>query len=54
MAYLTDLDDLPDPDILANEIIEKIESGLGSFKEIIESIAESKEPKCKNPPYSYK
>ena len=38
---LTDLDNLPDPDILANEIIENIESGLSSFKEIMESIGES-------------
>jgi type I restriction enzyme M protein len=29
---LTDLDNLPDPDILANEIIENIESGLTSFQ----------------------
>lgn len=35
---LTDLDNLPDPDILANEIIENIESGLSSFREIMESI----------------
>ena len=35
---LTDLDNLPDPDILANEIIENIESGLSSFKEIMEAI----------------
>ena len=33
---LTDLDNLPDPDILANEIIENIESGLNSFREIME------------------
>lgn len=32
---LTDLDNLPDPDILANEIIENIESGLESFRSII-------------------
>lgn len=31
---LTDLDNLPDPDILANDIIENIESALESFKEI--------------------
>jgi type I restriction enzyme M protein len=31
---LTDLDNLPDPDVLANEIIEDIESGLESFREI--------------------
>lgn len=35
---LTDLDNLPDPDILAAEIIENIESGLNSFKEIMETI----------------
>ncbi|MBU1043626.1 MAG: type I restriction-modification system subunit M [Candidatus Omnitrophica bacterium] len=35
---LTDLDNLPDPDILANEIIENIESGLNSFREIMETI----------------
>jgi type I restriction enzyme M protein len=35
---LADLDNLPDPDILANEIIENIESGLNSFKEIMETI----------------
>ena len=35
---LTDLDNLPDPDVLAHEIIENIESGLSSFKEIMETI----------------
>jgi len=35
---LTDLDNLPDPDILANEIIENIESGLNSFRAIMETI----------------
>lgn len=35
---LTDLDNLPDPDILAHEIIENIESGLSSFREIMETI----------------
>lgn len=35
---LTDLDNLPDPDILANEIIENIEAGLNSFKEIMGTI----------------
>jgi type I restriction enzyme M protein len=33
---LADLDNLPDPDILATEIIENIEAGLESFKEIVE------------------
>lgn len=35
---LTDLDNLPDPDVLANEIIENIEAGLNSFKEIMETL----------------
>lgn len=35
---LTDLDNLPDPDILANEIIENIEAGLSSFREIMETL----------------
>jgi type I restriction enzyme M protein len=35
---LTDLDNLPDPDVLAGEIIENLESGLNSFKEILETI----------------
>ena len=38
---LTDLDNLPDPDILANEIIENIESGLNSFKEIMDEMGKS-------------
>ena len=32
------MDNLPDPDILANEIIENIEAGLASFKEIMETL----------------
>lgn len=35
---LADLDNLPDPAILANEIIENIEAGLESFREIMETI----------------
>ena len=35
---LTDLDNLPDPDILANEIVENIEAGLESFREIVSSL----------------
>ncbi len=31
---LADLDNLPDPDILANEIIENMEAGLESFREV--------------------
>ena len=36
---LTDLDNLPDPDILAAEIIENIEASLNSLKEIAESLS---------------
>ena len=32
---LTDLDNLPAPDILAAEIVENIEAGLESFREIL-------------------
>lgn len=35
---LADLDNLPDPDLLANEIIENIEAGLESFKEIMATL----------------
>lgn len=37
---LTDLENLPDPDVLANEIIDNIESGLNSFKEISDKLDE--------------
>ncbi len=32
---LTDLDNLPDPDVLAEEIVENLETGLDSFKRIL-------------------
>jgi len=35
---LADLDNLPDPDILASDIIENLEAGLESFKQIMETI----------------
>ena len=35
---LADLDNLPDPDILANEIIENIEAGLASVCEIMDTL----------------
>ncbi|GIV33829.1 MAG: SAM-dependent DNA methyltransferase [Chitinophagales bacterium] len=35
---LADLDNLPDPDMLANEIIENIEAGLESFKAVMEAM----------------
>jgi len=37
---LIDLENLPDPDVLAAEIIENIEAGLNSFKEILEEVGE--------------
>lgn len=35
---LGDLDNLPDPDVLALEIIENVEAGLASFKEIVDGL----------------
>ena len=35
---LTDLDNLPEPDELAEEIIENLEAGLASFKEVLSSL----------------
>ena len=35
---LTDLDNLPDPDVLALEIIDNIEAGLASFREIVNTL----------------
>jgi type I restriction enzyme M protein len=32
---LADLDNLPDPDILAGEIVENLEAGLENFREIV-------------------
>lgn len=37
---LADLDNLPDPDVLAEEIIENIEAGLNSFREIMETLSD--------------
>jgi type I restriction enzyme M protein len=35
---LADLDNLPDPDVLAEEIVENLEAGLASFQRIIENL----------------
>lgn len=35
---LTDLDNLPEPDILAAEIIENLEAGLNSFRQVLSSL----------------
>jgi len=32
---LTDLDNLPEPDILAEEIIDNLEAGLASFRQVL-------------------
>lgn len=37
---LTDLDNLPEPDVLAQEIVETLESGLNSFKEVLRALEE--------------
>ncbi|WCK53914.1 class I SAM-dependent DNA methyltransferase [Aneurinibacillus sp. Ricciae_BoGa-3] len=42
---LADLDNLPDPDLLANAIIENIEAGLESFREIVATLNDSSEDK---------
>ena len=39
---LADLDNLPDPDILAAEIIENLEAGLESFRKILDTLNKSK------------
>jgi len=36
---LVDLDNLPDPDILAQEIVENLEAGLESFRKIVEGLS---------------
>jgi hypothetical protein len=35
---LADLDNLPDPDVLAEEIIENLEAGVESFKQVVQSL----------------
>jgi type I restriction enzyme M protein len=35
---LTDLDNLPDPDVLAGDIIENIESALEGFKDLMATL----------------
>jgi len=35
---LADLDNLPDPDVLAGEIVENIEAALVNFKEVINGL----------------
>lgn len=35
---LADLDNLPDPDVIAEEIVENLEAGLASFREIVRAL----------------
>ncbi|MGI8934036.1 MAG: type I restriction-modification system subunit M N-terminal domain-containing protein [Phormidesmis sp.] len=35
---LADLENLPDPDILAEQIIENLEAGLGSFRDVLSAL----------------
>jgi type I restriction enzyme M protein len=37
---LTDLDNLPEPDDLAAEIIDNVEAGLNSFRAILDSLVQ--------------
>lgn len=37
---LADLDNLPDPDVLANDIIENLEAGLESFRTIMAALSD--------------
>ncbi|MBK6901438.1 MAG: SAM-dependent DNA methyltransferase [Saprospirales bacterium] len=37
---LADLDNLPDPDVLAREIVENLEAGLESFREVVRGLGE--------------
>ena len=38
---LTDLDNLPEPDELAEEIIENLEAGLNSFREVLGALGKA-------------
>ncbi len=44
---LADLDNLPDPDVLAEEIAENWESALGSFREVIRQSKTTPRPSLK-------
>jgi type I restriction enzyme M protein len=37
---LADLDNLPDPDVLAQEIVENLEAGLESFRNVLNGLGE--------------
>ena len=40
---LADLDNLPEPDVIAAEIIENLEAGLEGFREVLEGLNNRKE-----------
>jgi type I restriction enzyme M protein len=40
---LADLDNLPDPDVLAEEIAENLESALASFQQVLSSLRGTKQ-----------
>jgi type I restriction enzyme M protein len=40
---LADLDNLPDPDVLAEEIAENLESALASFQQVLSSLQGTKQ-----------
>ena len=40
---LADLDNLPDPDVLAEEIAENLESALASFQQVLASLRGTKQ-----------
>ena len=39
LTLLADLDNLPDPDVWANDIIENMEAGLESFRAIMAALS---------------
>jgi hypothetical protein len=39
---LTDLDNLPEPDELAEEIIENLEAGLSSFRQVLAGVSKAR------------
>src|ERR1700730_9724687 len=44
---LTDLDNLPEPDELAEEIIENLEAGLNSFREVLAGLRSRRQEKSR-------
>ena len=42
LTLLADLDNLPDPDVWANDIIENMDAGLESFRAIMSALLSKK------------